>query len=147
MGPILHRLLSFRPLQSNMSRAAIIEEVSRIGTLLFLASVWRTFSTCTVHTVALRVSLLTFIQSYFVEWGKLRPLLLWTLLHAIRESEEEQERSEFAFRLRVVMNKMGIESWEEMLKVAKGVLWSEAAGEITGTFHALGAHQQVFSAP
>jgi hypothetical protein len=45
------------------------------------------------------------------------------------------------------MNKMGIESWEEMLKVAKGVLWSEAAGEITGAFHALGAYQQVFSAP
>jgi hypothetical protein len=40
---------------------------------------------------------------------------------------------------------MGIESWEEMLKVAKGVLWSEAAGEIAGAFHALEIYQQVFS--
>ena len=49
-------------------------------------------------------------------------LLLWTLIHAASESEEEQEQSEFVVRLAVLMNKMGIVSWEEMLAVAKGVL-------------------------
>jgi hypothetical protein len=145
LGPTLHKLLSFRPVQSNMSCAAIIEEVSRIGILLFLASIWRTFSMRVVETAALRGRLLVFIKSYFVDWRELRPLLLWTLMHAASESENEQERSEFAFRLAVMMNKMNIESWEAMLGTVKGVLWSDSASQ--DTYDAVRSWVQIFLSP
>ncbi len=144
MGPILHRLLRIRPLQSNTTRAGIIEEVSRIGTLLFLAPIWRTFSTRPVQTATLRLGLLSIMKTQFVQWGELRPLLLWILMHAAGESEQGLEQDEFLVRMAMVMKMMGIQSWEEMLRVVQDVLWSEAAGRVG--YDAMRTRLQVFCA-
>lgn len=128
IGAILHSLLHFRPLRFNVTRAAIIEEVSRIGTLLFLAPIWRTFSSHPVTTAALRNNLLVIIKAHFALWGELRPLLLWILFHSARESEQEQERNEFLVRMAMISSTMGIQSGDEMLNIVLGVLLYEPAG-------------------
>ncbi|PSN65017.1 hypothetical protein BS50DRAFT_555338 [Corynespora cassiicola Philippines] len=125
MEPILHRLLSLRPRHSEATRAAIIGEVCRIGTLLFLAPIWRTFGIHPVRTTTLRNNLMSVIKTHFAEWGELRPLLLWALFSAAKESENEQERGEFVVRLSMVMSKMGLNSWDELLNATREVLWFE----------------------
>ena len=131
MEPILHRLLSLRPLQvdSIPPRESIIEEVCRIGTLLFLAPVWRTFGVHPVRTAALRHNLLFMIHSYFATWGELRIVLIWALMHAAREADTESERNEFVMRVAMVASKMEIQSWEQLMDVMREVLWIDGGGE------------------
>jgi hypothetical protein len=131
MEPILHRLLSLRPLQvdSIPLRESIIEEVCRIGTLLFLAPVWRTFGVHPVRTAALRHNLLFIIHNNFAEWGQLRVVLIWALMHAAREADTEGERSEFVMRVAMVASKMAIQSWSQLMDVMRGVLWADGGGE------------------
>jgi hypothetical protein len=101
IGPVLHRLLSLRPLQPNVSptRASVIEEVCRLGTLLSLAPRWRSFGTHPIRTVTIRRKLFAILNTYVQDWGNLRILLLWSLAHATREAEEDVERRNFAVRL------------------------------------------------
>jgi hypothetical protein len=131
MEPILHRLLSFRPLQvdSIPPRESIIEEVCRIGTLLFLAPLWRTFGVHPVRTATLRQNLLFIIHNYFASWGELRIVLIWVLMHAARESDTEAERSEFVMRVAMVASKMDIRSFELLMDAMKEVLWVSDGGE------------------
>ncbi|KAF2014737.1 hypothetical protein BU24DRAFT_220586 [Aaosphaeria arxii CBS 175.79] len=126
MNPILHGLLSFRPMQGNQNHQPtniqIIEEVCRVGTLLFLAPIWRSFSAQPVRTAKLRGNLSSTILNYFADWRELRVLLVWTLAHAVRESEDQVERREFALRLAMVMSKMGIGGWRDAIGLIEGVL-------------------------
>lgn len=131
MEAILHRLLSLRPLQidSIPPPEAIIEEVCRIGTLLFLAPLWCMFGVHPVRTAALRHNLLAILHSYFTVWGELRVVLVWVLMHAAREVETELERGEFVMRLAMVASKLRKQSWETLLEVVKSVMWIEHVGE------------------
>lgn len=43
MEPTIYRLLAIRPLNHGDGREIVIEEVCRLGTLLFLAPLWRNF--------------------------------------------------------------------------------------------------------
>ncbi|OAL42862.1 hypothetical protein IQ07DRAFT_667113 [Pyrenochaeta sp. DS3sAY3a] len=131
MEPMLHRLLSLRPMHPNTtpSRASLIEEVCRLGALLFLAPIWRSFGIHPVRSKRIRQNLLALLNGHLVEWGKLRVLLLWALAHATREADEEGERAEFAVRLAMVMRKMGLAGLEDLINEARGVLWTEGCGE------------------
>ena len=131
MEPVLHRLLSLRPMQPDVTptRASVIEEVCRLGTLLFLAPTWRSFGIHPVQSTRIRQNLFNVLNGHFVEWGKLRVLLLWTLAHAEREAEEDDERGEFAIRLAMVMGKMRLAEWKDVIKEAKGVLWVDGFEE------------------
>jgi hypothetical protein len=84
------------------------------------------------------------MKTQFVQWGELRPLLLWILMHAAGESEQGLEQDEFLVRMAMVMKMMGIQSWEEMLRVVQDVLWSEAAGRVG--YDAMRTRLQVFCA-
>jgi hypothetical protein len=66
-------------------------------------------------------------------------------MHAASESENEPERSEFAFRLAVIMSNMNIRSWEAMLGVIKGVFWSDPASQYT--YDAVRPWVQIFLRP
>ena len=131
MEPVLHRLLSLRPMQPDVTptRASMIEEVCRLGTLLFLAPIWRSFGIHPVRSTRIRQNLTIVLNGHFVEWGKLRVLLLWTLAHATREAEQDDERAEFAIRLAMVMGKMRLARWEDVIQEAKGVLWVDGFEE------------------
>jgi hypothetical protein len=121
--PLLHRLLSLRPLlvETPPTRIVILEEVSRIGTLLALAPIWRTFGIHPVRTGALRFNLLSILSRYFVEWGSLQPFLLWILMHATREADTDSERIEFGTRLAMVMTSQGIVGWEQLAATMESV--------------------------
>ncbi|KAF2650233.1 hypothetical protein K491DRAFT_782758 [Lophiostoma macrostomum CBS 122681] len=130
MDPMLHRLLSLRPLRADVppTREAIMEEVCRIGSLLALAPRWRTFGIHPVRTDKLRQHLLLLLQTQFAIWGELRCLLLWTLMHATREADNEAETSEFGIRMAMVMGKMGVQGWKHEVKVLREILncdWSD----------------------
>lgn len=121
---ILHRLLSLRPLQSSEAPTsqAIIEEVARIGTLLAIAPIWRTFGIHPVRTKTLRLKLLTILNKYFAEWGGLRHLFLWVLMHATREADTPEEVNQFGTRMLMVMGKMSIDSWDELVDAVHSVV-------------------------
>ena len=124
MEPDLPRILSLRPTHRNtaLTQASAIEEVCRLGTHLFLAPLWRSFGINPVQTKRIKQNLLFLLNGYFAEWGMLRPLLLWTLAHAVREAEEAVEREDFAIRLAMVVAKMRLTGWEDVIKEFKGVL-------------------------
>ncbi|KAF2105256.1 hypothetical protein BDV96DRAFT_608395 [Lophiotrema nucula] len=128
MEPIIHRLLSLRPMRHGIeTRGAIIEEACRIGTLLFLSRSWREFGVLSIRTTLLRRNLLAMLRRYFAEWGRLRPLLLWVLVQAAQEAESQAERYQFNIRISMVMSKLNIADWDGLVEVLKGVVWS---GEI-----------------
>jgi hypothetical protein len=130
MEPMLHRLLSLRPLRVDLppTREAVMEEVCRIGSLLALAPRWRTFGIHPVRTDKLRQHLLALLQTHFAEWGELRCLLLWALMHATREADNENETNEFGLRMAMVMGKMGVQGWRHEVNVLKEIMnceWSD----------------------
>ena len=128
--PTIHRLLAIRPLALGNNRGNVLEEVCRLGTLLFLTSFWRILGQSPVHTLTISRSLQLVLLQYRTEWYELKPLLAWTLYHAAVETADPALRSQFVFMLAVVMSGMQIHRWEELLAIVKSVLWvdSLAAG-------------------
>lgn len=123
--PTLWRLLSLRPLQHGAEREYIIEEVCRLGTLLFLSSIWRMLGFGPVWTAAISRKLLLILMKHMVEWKELKPLLLWVLYFAATETSDLAERSQLVFMLAVVSRGMQLSDWESVMQVVKSVLWVE----------------------
>jgi hypothetical protein len=123
MEPTMVRLLAIRPLDSGSDPGNVLEEVSRLGTLLFLAPIWRWLGARPVWTFTLTRNLLSVLHSHMIEWGELKPLLVWSVYFAALETRDAQERSHFTFILAVLMGGMKIREWDELVQVVKGVLW------------------------
>ena len=121
--PTMYRLLAIRPLLMGSNRENVLEEVCRLGTLLFLAPFWRILGQSPVRTAAISRNLQFVLLQYKTEWNELKPLLVWTLYFAAVETSDLAERSQFAFMLAIVMSGMQLRSWSELLEVVKGVLW------------------------
>jgi myo-inositol catabolism protein IolC len=124
--PTIHRLLAIRPLALGSNRGNVLEEVCRLGTLLFLTSFWRTLGQSPVHTMTISRNLRLVLLQYKTEWYELKPLLAWTLYHAAVETADPALRSQFIFMLAVVMSGMQIQGWEEFLLIVKSVLWVDS---------------------
>lgn len=99
--PTIHRLLAIRPLALGNNRGNVIEEVCRLGTLLFLTSFWRVLGQSPVHTLTISRNLQIVLLQYKTEWHELMPLLAWTLYHAAVETADPALRSQFVFMLAV----------------------------------------------
>lgn len=123
MEPTMARLLNIRPLNNGSDAGHVMEEVCRLGTMLFLAPIWRWLGASPVWTFTLRRNLLSVLNSYMIDWGDLKPLLVWAVYLAALETRDAQERSQLAFMLAVLMGGLGIREWDEMLQVVKSVLW------------------------
>jgi hypothetical protein len=121
--PTMYRLLAIRPLQHGSDREHVIEEVCRLGTLLFLAPIWRTLGQSPVWTAAISRNLQLVLLQYKTEWNELKPLLLWSLYYAAVETTDLAERSQFVFMLAMVMNGLQVEEWSELLQIVKSILW------------------------
>lgn len=126
MEPTIYRLLTFRPLETHITRDSIVEEVCRIGGLLFLAPLWRTFGVMAVRTRCLRRHLLTLLQNHFADWGLLQNFLLWTLVNAAREADSDKERAQFAMMIVMAMQKIDVEEWDGLRGVLRDVIWDDA---------------------
>jgi hypothetical protein len=123
MEPTMVRLLAIRPLVHGNERGHVIEEVSRLGTMLFLAPIWRWFGASPVWTFNISRNLLTVLNSHMIEWEELKSLLAWAVYFAAVETRDTQERSQFVFILAVLMSGWQIHEWDEFMEVVKSVLW------------------------
>ncbi|KAF2269412.1 hypothetical protein CC78DRAFT_539961 [Lojkania enalia] len=126
MEPTMIRLLSIRPLYRSNTRERIMEEICRLGMLLFLSPLWRKMGATPVYTAAFTRNLLWVLNNHMVEWGDLKPLLVWTIYFATIETSNLFERNQFVFMLAVLMNGMQIKEWEELIQVVQNVLWVES---------------------
>lgn len=123
MEPIMVRLLAFRPLAKGTEPRNVMEEICRLGTMLFLAPIWRWLGASPVWTFNITRNLLTVLHSHMIEWGELKPLLVWSVYFAAIKTRDTQERDQFAFILAVLMRGMQMQEWEELVQVVKSVLW------------------------
>ncbi|KAF2845127.1 hypothetical protein T440DRAFT_493642 [Plenodomus tracheiphilus IPT5] len=123
--PTIYRLLTIRPLHLGHDREHVMEEVCRLGTLLFLAPFWRLLGHSPIWTAAISRNLLHVLMSNMVEWNELKPLLIWVLYFASVETNDLAERSQFLFMLAVLMASMQLREWEGLMDVVKSVLWVE----------------------
>ncbi|PVI04305.1 hypothetical protein DM02DRAFT_625013 [Periconia macrospinosa] len=125
MEPTIFRLLAFRPLHRGTEREDVIEEVCRLGTMLFLAPIWRWLGAAPVWTNCISQNLLSVLSNHMIEWGGLKCLLLWTLYFAAIETQDSREKSQYSFILAVLMNGSHIDGWHELMEIVKDVLWVE----------------------
>jgi hypothetical protein len=125
LEPTMVRLLQVRPLEADSSPGSVMEEVCRLGTLLFLAPAWRYMGVKPVWTDVFTKKLLGLLNNHRVEWAELKPLLVWTLYFAAIETADPEERRQFIFNLAMVMKGVPIQEWEGVLHVVKSVVWIE----------------------
>ena len=125
MVPTVYRLLSIRPLQHGNDRGHVIEEVCRLGTLLFLSPFWRLLGRSIIRTAAISRKLLLVLMENMVEWRELKPLLVWVLYFATIEMKDLAERSQYVFMLAVLVSGMQLQKWDEIMQIVKNVLWAE----------------------
>jgi hypothetical protein len=125
MEPTIWRLLAIRPLLQCTESGHVIEEVCRLGTLLFLAPFWRILGQQPVWTAAISRNLMLVLMKHMVEWKELKPLLLWVLYFAAIETKDLSERSQLILMLAVLMGGMQLPGWDALMRVIKSVLWVE----------------------
>jgi hypothetical protein len=123
--PTMYRLLAIRPLHHGNTRENVIEEVCRLGTLLFLAPFWRKLGQSPVWTAAISRNLLLVLTQNMVEWNDLKPFLIWVLYAAAIETKDLAERSQFVFMLGILMSGMQLYQWDDIMSIVKSVLWVE----------------------
>ena len=109
MEPTVYRLLAIRPLRNGSQSEHEMEEICRLGTLLFLAPFWRALGQNPVWTAAISRNLFFLLGRNHVEWGQLNPLLIWILYFAAIETENHVERSHFVSMLSAVLKSMNLE--------------------------------------
>jgi hypothetical protein len=125
MEPTIWRLLAIRPLTQGNKREHVIEEVCRLGTLLFLAPFWRILGQQPVWTAAISRNLMLILMEYRVDWKELKPLLFWILYFAAVETHDLSERSQLVFILAVLLGSSQLQEWDDLMRVIKSVLWVE----------------------
>jgi hypothetical protein len=125
MEPAIYRLLALRPLLHSNGPQQLIEEVCRLGTLLFLAPSWRLLRMSPVWTAAIARNLLLVLTQHRVEWNELKPILVWVLYFALIETKVQAERSQYSSMLAALVISMQLYEWDEIMQVVKGVLWVE----------------------
>jgi hypothetical protein len=125
MEPTVFRLLLIRPLQQGNDKEHIMEEVGRLGMLLFLSPIWRFMGSSPVWTFAFTRNLLSVLNAHLLDWNDLRPLLFWAVYFAAIETPVMVERDSFIYMLAVLMRGSHFTDWEELMRVVKSVLWVE----------------------
>ncbi|KAF2021286.1 hypothetical protein BU24DRAFT_404313 [Aaosphaeria arxii CBS 175.79] len=123
--PTVIRLLAIRPLHLGICPASIIEEICRLGTLLFIAPIWRAMGASPVWTFTFTRKLLYLLNSYVIDWQDVKPLLIWSVYFAAIETNDGTERAQFCSMLAVLITRLRIPTWETLMEVVKNVLWMD----------------------
>jgi hypothetical protein len=125
MEPAIYGLLAIRPLLYGNGPQQLMEEVCRLGTLLFLAPLWRLLRMSPVWTAAIARNLLLVLTQNRVEWNELKPILVWVLYFALIETKVQAERSQYSSMLAALVISMQLYEWDKIMEVVKGILWVE----------------------
>lgn len=123
---IIHRLLSYRPLQNALSiKATHIQEACRLGALLYMVPVWRFFGVAPVASSTLLTNLHKQFRDSDGAWGHLWTLKLWILYLAAAESLDGNEvlESWFVNQLARLCLSNGISDWRVAMALIKTILW------------------------
>ena len=123
--PALWRLLSIRPLHAGDQPENIMEEVCRLGTLIFIAPLWRMLGHSPVRTAAFSRNLLLVLTTHMIEWKELKPLLAWVLYFAAVETRDLFERSQLVVMLSIIMSGLHLNEWDDFMQLVTSVLWVE----------------------
>lgn len=123
---MIHRFLLLRPLDIHAGPGAVIEEVCRLGSLLYLIPVWRHLGVYPVRSTAYLRNLRILLETKPVEWDGLWNLLLWVLYMACIEAHEEEDVRWFKSQLLLCARQHGLEDWDGIKGCIKKVLWIES---------------------
>ncbi|KAF2816217.1 uncharacterized protein BDZ99DRAFT_131374 [Mytilinidion resinicola] len=121
-NPTIHRLLTLRPLSLECTQETVIAEVCRAGGLLYIAPIWRKFGASPARTADLIKHLMSTLETYVVDWGELRPFLLWTMFFGCLEAPAGDERDWFLFRIAKLMRSLEMK-WADYMAPVRGVMF------------------------
>jgi hypothetical protein len=126
INPVVHKLLQFRPLDEfGISSESLIQEVCRLGSLLYLAPIWRAFGVHPVDTEGLVVKFRDLLSNNCILWGQLWKLKLWALCMAAIEAEQYTGIYWYAGKIANLLQDHDILSWDLGMKLVKELLWVE----------------------
>jgi hypothetical protein len=123
--PTIYRLLTLEPLKDGVVNDNIIEEACRLGSLIYLAPVWRKLGVFPVRTEVLirklKASLLP--QMY---WMELWPLRLWCLYMGALEAKRIEDVNWFVSQIASDAGEYGLRGCKSIRKCVKEVLWIDS---------------------
>jgi hypothetical protein len=128
---IVHKLLTIRHMRTNdpgqPSHNPFIDEACRLGLLLFLAEIRRR---CGIHPTRTGVTtekLAAHLRTNSPIFQQIEhPLFLWLLVMGAMEAPPNRDtRVYFLQSIRLVMEQLYVDGWEALLRVLRGVLWSD----------------------
>ena len=128
-NPVAFRLLSFRPLQKfGISNQSLVQEACRLGSLLYLAPVWRMFGVHPLRSEILVHKLKALFDSHMMEWSRLWKLQLWVLFVGAMEAQVVDDLVSltwFVLEIASTLLEHGIHSWSRGLACIQEILWAE----------------------
>jgi hypothetical protein len=125
LEPAMYRLLAIRPLLHGNDPEKVLEEICRLGTLLFLSLSWRLLGQSPVWTATISLNFMFVLTKNREEWNELKPLLVWVLYFATIETKELAERSQYVSMLAIIAMSMQLQQRAKLMQVLRGVLWVE----------------------
>lgn len=125
---VIHRLLSYRPMQQSPHvKDSHIQEACRLGSLLYMVPVWRLFGVRPITSATLLANLHDVLQdsNNLDAWGRLWTLRLWVLYMGAVEALGMDARLEVWFLDQVASVCLcnGINSWSDGVALVREVLW------------------------
>jgi hypothetical protein len=121
------RLLKWRPLQAVPDNDAIIAEYLRLGSLLYLAPIWRQYGVSPMRTTLLVQKLVVLREKYSADWTDFWLLEAWVLVIGAMESSFSEQQ----YLVEELCNLAREQSLTatELLWQTKNVLWIQDAFE------------------
>lgn len=126
INPVVHQLLRFRPLEEfGVSSESLIQEGCRIGSILYLAPIWRAFGVQPVYTEVFVGKLRDLLTNNCINWGQLWKLHLWVLYMVAMEAEQFTGIHWYAAKIAILLHEHDVFSWDLAIMYVKEVLWVE----------------------
>lgn len=123
---VIHRLLSLGPPQVHAllpTNAWQIQEACRLGSLLFMVSVWRCLGVGPLAADTLLTKLRNVVENSDDGWGELGDLKLWVVSVGAVEALGGPLEAWFLGQLVALCACGGITSWSECMHALSNVLW------------------------
>jgi hypothetical protein len=118
---LILRLLNWRPLQESSDNNQNIAELLRLGSMLYLAPIWRKYGVSPVRTKILVQELVALRSKSLIKWNRLWILEAWILVVGAMESDLP-ERRYFVEELGTLARSNSLVAME-LLEQVKNVLW------------------------
>ncbi|KAH8898164.1 hypothetical protein GQ53DRAFT_837144 [Thozetella sp. PMI_491] len=123
VNPMVHVLLSWRPLELSAEPAALVQEAFRLGALLYLAPIWRHFGVAPVISDRLVRNLQNLLDDPAIDRNENWKVILWALCVGACETQADDQVEWFAKTIVSMLREQRIQSWEDAMVHVRDVLW------------------------